>query len=62
MTSGLPTGLVCKHCGQVFGTVFTPIKPATTPLIAGCAKCVVEAMQGKPATNAEEWQEVEKRL
>lgn len=62
MANELPVGLTCKHCGQLFGMIFTPITPKTTPLIAACAKCVGEAMGGKPATNAEDWKEVEKKL
>lgn len=62
MSDTMPVGLVCKRCGQVFGMIFAPITPATTPLVAGCAKCVGEAMEGKAATNGEEWKEVEKKL
>ena len=62
MSNGMPVGLVCKKCGQVFGMVFTPITPATTPLIAACNKCLGQVMQGKPASTPDEWKEVEKKL
>jgi len=58
----MPVGLVCKRCGQVFGVIFTPITPQTTPLVAACSSCVAEVGKGAPATTAEEWKEVEKKL
>ena len=62
ISNRMPTGLVCKHCGQVFGVIFTPITPETTPLVAACTKCANDAMQGKLARNADEWREVLKGL
>ena len=61
-TGGFPMGLPCKRCGQVFGMIFTPITPASTPLIAACMKCVGEALAGKAASTPEQWKEVEKKL
>jgi hypothetical protein len=57
-----PLGLACKHCGEVFGMIFTPITPKTTPLISACTKCVTTAMEGRPAATAAEWDEVLKKL
>ena len=55
----LPVGLTCKHCGKVFGTIFTPI---TTPLVAACSACVIETMGMTPPATVEDWQEVLKKL
>jgi hypothetical protein len=34
----------------------------STPLIAACARCLADAVQGKAATTPDEWREVEKKL
>ena len=44
-----PVGLVCKLCGNIFGMVFTPITPETTPLVAACAACVAEVVNEDPS-------------
>jgi hypothetical protein len=61
-TGGLPLGIACTRCNQHIATIFTPIAPSSTPLIAACNKCLGEVMEGKPARTAEEWKEVEKKL
>jgi hypothetical protein len=60
MSDEMPISLVCKKCGEVFGMLL--VAPTPKSIQAACTKCVGMAMQGKPATNADEWQEVFKRL
>lgn len=64
VVEGMAIGLVCEGCGQYMGAAMITPQPET--LKTGCVKCVSAAMRDalgdKPATNAEEWGEVFKRL
>jgi hypothetical protein len=58
----MPTALVCRRCGEVFGVIFTPLTPRSTQMVAACARCLGEVMAGEPATTEDEWREVRKKL
>lgn len=62
VSNGMPTALVCKQCGEVFGVIFTPVTPTSTPMVAACGRCLNEVMAGKPATSEDEWREVRNKL